>query len=290
MAHAAGGAGASDAVRGAVTATAAVCSDARVRAVPRAVGARRRASCSGAVAAATATPVCLLQPRRRRSAPCDDRLHARGVRDVGRRCCTATATLECVWHGARFDCRTGAVRRQPGGRATPSRVRGERRGRTASSSAHASNARPEPHTVTPRNAHAARTSRCSPPNPELHYLDSAATSQKPRVVLDAMRAYYERDNANPHRGAYALSARATDALPRRARAVARFLGASRRGLPRLHARHDRGAQPRGARRGDARTCAPGDEIVVTALEHHANFVPWQQLARERGRDVPHLPR
>ena len=47
-------------------------------------------------------------------------------------------------------------------------------------------------------------------NPELHYLDSAATSQKPRAVLDAMLEYYERDNANPHRGAYALSARATE--------------------------------------------------------------------------------
>ena len=47
-------------------------------------------------------------------------------------------------------------------------------------------------------------------DPDLHYLDSAATSQKPRVVLDAMRDYYERDNANPHRGAYALSARATE--------------------------------------------------------------------------------
>ncbi|HET7372416.1 MAG TPA: aminotransferase class V-fold PLP-dependent enzyme, partial [Gemmatimonadaceae bacterium] len=47
-------------------------------------------------------------------------------------------------------------------------------------------------------------------NPELHYLDSAATSQKPRAVLDAMMYYYTHDNANPHRGAYALSARATE--------------------------------------------------------------------------------
>ena len=63
-------------------------------------------------------------------------------------------------------------------------------------------------------------------NPQLHYLDSAATSQKPRVVLDAMWAYYERDNANPHRGAYALSARATDRYHDARARVASFLGAS----------------------------------------------------------------
>src|SRR3989449_6208082 len=61
-------------------------------------------------------------------------------------------------------------------------------------------------------------------NPGLHYLDSAATSQKPRVVLDAMREYYERDNANPHRGAYALSVRATDRYHEARERVARFLG------------------------------------------------------------------
>ena len=61
-------------------------------------------------------------------------------------------------------------------------------------------------------------------SPALHYLDSAATSQKPRVVLDAMRAYYEHDNANPHRGAYALSVRATDRYHDARRAVARFAG------------------------------------------------------------------
>src|ERR687885_1397144 len=61
-------------------------------------------------------------------------------------------------------------------------------------------------------------------DPTLHYLDSAATSQKPRAVLDAIRAYYERDNANPHRGAYALSVRATERYAGARERVARFLG------------------------------------------------------------------
>src|SRR6185312_9941217 len=61
-------------------------------------------------------------------------------------------------------------------------------------------------------------------NPELHYLDSAATSQKPRAVLDAMMSYYERDNANPHRGAYALSARATECYHEARERIARFIG------------------------------------------------------------------
>src|SRR5438046_2493101 len=61
-------------------------------------------------------------------------------------------------------------------------------------------------------------------HPDLHYLDSAATSQKPRVVLDAMRDYYENDNANPHRGAYALSARATERYHDARERVARFIG------------------------------------------------------------------
>ena len=64
-------------------------------------------------------------------------------------------------------------------------------------------------------------------NPALHYLDSAATSQKPRSVLDAMREYYEHDNANPHRGAYALSARATERYHEARERIARFLGVAR---------------------------------------------------------------
>ena len=97
-----------------------------------------------------------------------------------------------------------------------------------------------------------------------------------------MREYYEHDNANPHRGAYELSARATERYHAARERIARFLGVARRRLPDLHARHHRSAQPRRDGVGARRTSRAGDEIVVTALEHHANFVPWQQLALARG--------
>ncbi len=117
--------------------------------------------------------------------------------------------------------------------------------------------------------------------PALHYLDSAATLQKPRAVLDAMRDYYERDNANPHRGAYALSVRATDRYHDARERVARFVGV--RDAARLI--FTRGTTESlnliAAAWGRANVQA-GDEIVVTGAEHHANFVPWQQLAIERG--------
>jgi len=114
-------------------------------------------------------------------------------------------------------------------------------------------------------------------NPDLHYLDSAATSQKPRAVLDAMVHYYSHDNANPHRGAYALSARATERYHDARARVAKFVGV--RDVDRLI--FTRGTTESlnlvAAAWGRANVGA-GDEIVVTALEHHANFVPWQQLA------------
>jgi len=117
--------------------------------------------------------------------------------------------------------------------------------------------------------------------PDLHYLDSAATSQKPRVVLDAMMDYYTHDNANPHRGAYALSARATECYHRARERVARFVGV--RDMDRLI--FTRGTTESlnlvAAAWGRAHVHA-GDEIVVTGLEHHANFVPWQQVANEAG--------
>jgi cysteine desulfurase/selenocysteine lyase len=118
-------------------------------------------------------------------------------------------------------------------------------------------------------------------NPALHYLDSAATSQKPRAVLDAERAFYEHDNANPHRGAYALSARATDRYHAARERVARFLGAADPDCL-VFTRGTTEALNLVATAWGHANVGEGDEIVVTALEHHANFVPWQQLARARG--------
>jgi cysteine desulfurase/selenocysteine lyase len=118
-------------------------------------------------------------------------------------------------------------------------------------------------------------------NPGLHYLDSAATSQKPRAVLDAMRDYYERDNANPHRGAYDLSARATERYHAARERVARFLGASDSDCL-IFTRGTTESLNLVATAWGPANVGPGDEIVVTGLEHHANFVPWQQLALARG--------
>ena len=118
-------------------------------------------------------------------------------------------------------------------------------------------------------------------NPDLHYLDSAATSQKPRVVLDAMRNYYERDNANPHRGAYDLSARATERYHAARERIARFLGASDTDCLIFTRGTTESLNLVATAWGPANVSA-GDEIIVTGLDHHANFVPWQQLALARG--------
>jgi cysteine desulfurase/selenocysteine lyase len=117
--------------------------------------------------------------------------------------------------------------------------------------------------------------------PDLHYLDSAATSQKPRAVLDAMMDYYTHDNANPHRGAYALSARATECYHRARERVARFVGV--RDIDRLiFTRGTTESLNLVATSWGRTNVGRGDEIVVTGLEHHANFVPWQQVANEAG--------
>ena len=118
-------------------------------------------------------------------------------------------------------------------------------------------------------------------SPELHYLDSAATSQKPRAVLDAMREYYETENANPHRGAYALSVAATDAYHGSRETVARHFGLADSACL-VFTRGTTEALNLVATAWGRAELEAGDEIVVTGMEHHANFIPWQQLALATG--------
>ena len=115
----------------------------------------------------------------------------------------------------------------------------------------------------------------------LVYLDNAATTQKPRAVLDAIRRYYEEDNANVHRGVHLLSQRATDAYEAAREKVRKFINAaSTREI--IFTRNATESINLVARAwGDANIHA-GDEVVITAMEHHSNIVPWQQLCERSG--------
>ena len=122
----------------------------------------------------------------------------------------------------------------------------------------------------------------------LRYLDNAATTQKPRAVLDALLRYYEWSNSNVHRGVHTLAQEATEAYEGVRSKLARFLG---------------GVDPRGivftrnateAINLVARACvepriSEGDEILLTEMEHHSNLVPWIQLAKRTGAVLRHVP-
>lgn len=118
-------------------------------------------------------------------------------------------------------------------------------------------------------------------SPGLHYLDSAATTQKPTVVLDAIRDFYETSNANPHRGAYELSARATDRYHAARERVARFFGVADSRCV-IFTRGTTEALNLVAQAWGRRELEHRDEVVITAMDHHANFVPWQQIAIATG--------
>jgi cysteine desulfurase/selenocysteine lyase len=117
--------------------------------------------------------------------------------------------------------------------------------------------------------------------PKLVYLDSAATSQKPKYVLDAIRRFYETANANPHRGAYALSAAATQAYHDARVTVARFIGVKDVETVIFVRGTTEGLNLVASSYGRMNVKA-GDNVVVTRMEHHANFVPWQQLCLASG--------
>ncbi len=122
----------------------------------------------------------------------------------------------------------------------------------------------------------------------LVYLDSAATSQKPQVVLDALATYYATTNANVHRGVHLLSEQATAAYEGARARIQRFLGAAR---PEeiVFVRGTTEAINLVAHSYGRRAVGPGDEIVVTALEHHSNIVPWQMLCEEREASLQVVP-
>jgi len=122
----------------------------------------------------------------------------------------------------------------------------------------------------------------------LVYLDSANTSQKPRSVLDAMSGYYERSNANVHRGTYLIAEEATAALEGARAKVARFIGApaSREVVFTKNATEALNLVAKAWGRANLRA---GDAVVLTELEHHANIVPWHQLHDELGIEVRWIP-
>ena len=122
----------------------------------------------------------------------------------------------------------------------------------------------------------------------LVWLDNAATTQKPRAVIDALTRFYEHDNSNVHRGAHTLAARATDAYEGARASVARLLGAPSPEDVVFVRGTTEGINLLAATLGRQRVGA-GDEIVVTALEHHANIVPWQMLARAVGARLRPVP-
>ena len=120
------------------------------------------------------------------------------------------------------------------------------------------------------------------------YLDSAATSQKPRQVLNALNRYYEEINANIHRGAYHIAEQATTAVEDSRAALARFVGAPET-TEIVFAKNATEAINLVAHSWGRTNLGSGDVVLLTAMEHHANIVPWQQLAAERGIEVRWIP-
>ena len=123
---------------------------------------------------------------------------------------------------------------------------------------------------------------------DLVYFDNAATSQKPQSVVDAISNYYSTYNANIHRGLHTLADEATAAYEESREAVKQFIGAST---------HEEIIFTKGTTEGINLVASswgranlnPGDEIIISTLEHHSNIVPWQMIAEERGASIKVIP-
>ena len=122
----------------------------------------------------------------------------------------------------------------------------------------------------------------------LVWFDNAATTQKPQPVIDRLAYFYAHENSNVHRAAHELAARATDAYEKARDIVRRFIGASSTEEI-VFVRGTTEAINLAAKSWGAKHIGEGDEIVVSHLEHHANIVPWQQLASEKGAKLRVIP-
>ena len=121
----------------------------------------------------------------------------------------------------------------------------------------------------------------------LVYLDSGASSQKPRQVLDAMRHFYEQSNANVHRSIHTLGEEATEAYEAARDAVRSFVGA--RGREEIIFTRGTTEGVNIVAHAIGRTLQPGDEVIVSEMEHHSNLIPWQMVCRDRGARLLAIP-
>ncbi|HEY5340726.1 MAG TPA: aminotransferase class V-fold PLP-dependent enzyme, partial [Candidatus Aquilonibacter sp.] len=121
----------------------------------------------------------------------------------------------------------------------------------------------------------------------LVYLDSAATSQKPQAVIDALVSYYTQYNANIHRGVYEIAARATEAFEAARSTVARFINADAREV--IWTRNATEAINLVGYSWGLNNVRAGDVILTSQLEHHSNLVPWQLLAEKTGATLRFIP-
>lgn len=122
----------------------------------------------------------------------------------------------------------------------------------------------------------------------LVYLDSAATSQKPQVVIDALEKYYREYNSNVHRGVHTLGTRATDGYEGAREKVRKFINASSTEEIIFTKGTTASINTIAASYGRSNV-SEGDEIVISYMEHHSNIIPWQQLAKQTGATLKYLP-
>ncbi len=124
-------------------------------------------------------------------------------------------------------------------------------------------------------------------HPNLVYLNSAATSQKPEIVIETISRYYRELNASVHRGAYTLSVKASEAYEQARRTLARFIGADEREI--IFVRNTTEALNLVAYAWGLHNLRPGDEILLTEMEHHANLVPWHLICERTGARIKAIP-